>query len=112
LANRRSGRLAALLFAWIPLAAGATCPLLPGEKNLDFRVVDERTVELRRRGEPQGLPPLCVLRLGCKVEGEVRAVAYRLREGSILLGDISALHFFYVEGGAQACPVSEIRVPR
>jgi hypothetical protein len=95
------------------VGAQAGCPLLPGEYKLDVRVLqDRRGVELRRHGVPNSAPALCVLQLGCQVgPATVRNVSYTLRPGSILAGDIAAVHFQFLDGQTQSCTVSEIRVP-
>lgn len=97
----------------ISSVAAASCPLLPGEHKLDFRLApDRRSVELRRHGVPDSAPPTCVLHLACKVgPAAVRHVSYTLRTGSILIGDISALQFAFLDGTVQSCGVSEIRLP-
>ncbi len=93
--------------------AAASCPLLPGEHKLDFRLAPDRSsVELRRHGVPDSAPPTCVLHLACKVgPADVRQVSYTLRAGSILIGDIAAVQFFFADGDSQACGVREIRMP-
>jgi hypothetical protein len=95
-------------------AAGASCPITPQERNLDFRVTpDRRAVELRRYGTPDSAPPLCVLRLACRLrDARPVSISYSLRRDSILLGDISALQFSYGDGAAQSCNVTDIRVPQ
>ncbi len=95
-------------------AAAASCPLLPGEHKLDFSLVqDRRAVELRRHGVPNSAPPLCLVQLACRVERiDLRNVSYTLRAGSILIGDISSMQFFFADGNSQACGVTEIRVPQ
>lgn len=94
--------------------AAASCPLLPGERKLDFRIApDRRSVELRRHGIPDSAPPTCVLHLACRVgPADVRDVSYTVRSGSILIGDISALQFAFLDGSVQSCGVSEIRAPQ
>lgn len=108
----RGGYLAAALLGFASLAAKAACPLLPGEHKLDFRLAeDRRAVELRRHGVPESAPPLCTLHLGCKVgPADVRNVSYTLRPGSILIGDIAALSFQFLDGNTQTCAVTDIRV--
>jgi hypothetical protein len=91
--------------------AEAACPLLPGEHKLDFRVVAERrAVELRRHGVPDSAPPVCTLQLDCRVRPvTIGNVSYTLRAGSILIGDISTMHFLFLDGNTQSCGVTEIR---
>jgi hypothetical protein len=91
----------------------SACPLLPGEYRLDVRVLqDRRAVELRRHGVPNSAPALCVLQLACEVgPADVRNVSYALRRGSILAGDIAAVHFQFLDGQTQSCTVTEIQVP-
>jgi hypothetical protein len=95
------------------MGANAACPLLPGEYKLDVRLLqDRRAVELRRHGVPNSAPPLCVLQLACRVgPANVRNVSYTLRSGSILVGDIAAVHFQFLDGQTQSCRVTEIQVP-
>ena len=85
--------------------------MLPGEQKLDFRLVAERrAVELRRHGVPDSAPALCTVALACQVKpATLQNVSYTLRAGSILIGDISALHFLFLDGTTQSCPVTEIR---
>jgi hypothetical protein len=102
-----------LLLAALPAVAAANCPITPQERNLDFRIVEERrAVELRRYGTPDGASPVCVLHLACQLpEAKPVTVSYVLRRDSILLGDISAMRFAYADGVVQSCNVTEIRVP-
>jgi hypothetical protein len=95
------------------MGANAACPLLPGEYKLDVRLLqDRRALELRRHGVPNSAPPLCVLQLACRVgPANVRNVSYTLRSGSILVGDIAAVHFQFLDGQTQSCRVTEIQVP-
>jgi hypothetical protein len=92
----------------------AGCPITPQERNLDYRVVQERrAVELRRYGMPDSAPALCLVHLGCQLRAEKPfAVAYSLRQGSIILGDIVSMQFFYGDGDSQACKVLDIQVPQ
>lgn len=110
----RGGYLATLLLGLASLGAKAACPLLPGEHKLDFRLMaDRRAVELRRHGVPDSAPPLCLLELACKVgPADVRNVSYTLRPGSILIGDIAAVNFQFLDGNTQTCAVTDIRVPQ
>jgi hypothetical protein len=120
LENGRGGRLGArafrlgacaFLLCGFPILGWTACPLLPGESKLDFRVVAERrAVELRRHGVPDSAPPLCTLLLDCRVRSAtVSNASYTLRGGSILIGDISTMHFLFLDGNTQACGVTEIR---
>jgi hypothetical protein len=95
-------------------AVDASCPITPQERNLDYRVVQERrAVELRRYGTPDSEPPVCVLHLACQLpDAKPVGVSYVLRAGSILLGDISAMQFSYGDGSTQRCRVTDIRVPQ
>ena len=73
-------------------------------------VAERRAVELRRHGVPDSAPPLCTVILGCQVRAAtVSNVSYTLRAGSILIGDISTMHFSFVDGNTQSCGVTEIR---
>lgn len=110
----RGRRLALFLLAGFAFTAKANCPITPQERNLDFRVVQERrAVELRRYGTPDSAPPLCVLHLGCQLrEAKPVTVSYSLRADSILLGDITGMQFSYGDGSSQACRVTDIRVPQ
>ena len=79
---------------------------MPGENNLDYRIVDDgRAVELHRRSVAQGETRLCRLQLACRVASVPSQAAYVLREGSIVLGDIIALRFYFADGRRQDCPV-------
>jgi hypothetical protein len=95
-------------------AVHASCPITPRERNLDYRLVQERrAVELRRYGTPDHEPPVCVLQLACQLpDARPVGVSYTLRAGSILLGDISAMEFSYSDGSSQRCRVTDIRVPQ
>ena len=95
-------------------AVDASCPITPQERNLDYRVVQERrAVELRRYGTPDSESPVCVLHLDCQLpNARPVGVSYVLRSGSILLGDISAMQFSYGDGSTQRCRVTDIRVPQ
>ena len=95
-------------------AVDASCPITPQERNLDYRVVQERrAVELRRYGTADTESPVCVLHLDCQLpDARPVGVGYILRSGSILLGDISAMQFSYGDGSTQRCRVTDIRVPQ
>jgi hypothetical protein len=95
-------------------AVDASCPITPQERNLDYRLVQERrAVELRRYGTPDSEPPVCVLQLACQLpDAKPVGVSYILRAGSILLGDISAMQFSYGDGSTERCRVTDIRVPQ
>lgn len=110
----RGGRLACFLALLVPGVSEASCPITPQERNLDWRVVNNRrSVELRRFGTADSAPPLCVLHLGCRLrDGKPVAVAYTLRRDSILLGDISDMQFSYGDGSSQSCRVNAIQVPQ
>ena len=94
--------------------AHGSCPITPQERNLDYRLVQERrAVELRRYGTPDTEPPVCVLHLDCRLpDAKPVGAGYVLRAGSILLGDISAMQFSYGDGSTQRCRVTDIRVPQ
>jgi hypothetical protein len=111
----RGGRIALLFFAGTAAAAAhGSCPITPYERNLDFRVVQKgRAVELRRHSTPDSAPPLCVLQLACRLpDAKPVTVSYSMRRDSILMGDISAMHFAYRDGTQQSCRVTEIEVPQ
>ena len=113
--NRRGRRLAlALLIAPAFSPVFASCPITPQERNLDYRIVqDRRAVELRRYGTPDGAAPICVVQLGCQLSGaKPTSVSYTLRAGSILLGDFVSMQFFYGDGTSHACRVTDIQVPQ
>jgi hypothetical protein len=110
----RGGRLGFFFLTGIALTAKASCPITPQERNLDFRVVqDRRAVELRRYGTPDTAPPLCILQLACQLrEAKPVTVSYSLRRDSIVLGDIAAMQFSYGDGSNQSCRVTDIQVPQ
>ena len=112
--NRRGRRLNALvLTGCIATPVFASCPITPQERNLDYRIVqDRRAVELRRYGTPDSAAPICVVQLGCRLSGaKPTSVSYTLRAGSILLGDFVSMQFFYSDGTSHACRVTDIQVP-
>jgi hypothetical protein len=110
----RGGHLALFAVGALPGLCEAHCPITPQERNLDFRIVQERrAVELRRYGTPDSAPPVCVLQLGCQLrDAKPVSVAYTLRRDSILLGDIAAMQFSYGDGSNQSCRVTDMRVPQ
>ena len=107
------GRRLILLVAALSTGAEAACLIDPGERKLDFRVSPDRSaVALLRQRAPDTVPPICILRLECKVrEAKPSNMSYSLRAGSFLPGDIEAVEFYFRDGSRQRCNVLEIKAP-